>query len=526
MKTNLKVLVVFAIILGAMLLFSFNTVSATEYSDKNQKVIITVEDLGLGGTKSVKNEWNEPDEFEGEVRPGTIYSTLEIKGVKQNLLNTYSNSKKQVNVKTKIQIPNNIIKAEIDGVIANIENINGKKYVEVSETLQYTNTPFEPLKGSGKPVSEDVCSITIGEKDSDDPNTTYIKVKLYETETKSNEYKIYSSIHIVSENEPFAYEDKIVNKYDIPYYPDGGFGGYVFADKSYLQTENDTSFKYLYPFNIPQEANLAETYFKIKIDVYQGEKIELENVGTLYYMGTEKYAWGEYYIYKNSLNNLKNSSSILIAKTKSGYTLKRSVSCTYNLNENLKEQVITGNFNSDSTNTKLNVKFNVSGVGNAKIDAVQIPKTDILYERLEKEMLNKIDKDKYNSIILDVFDIQVVEGAYKGKLNITFNVGTENNGKECIVGHLCLGDNGLGYEFYKQTVENGKITITVDSLSPFMVSLLEEKSNTNLQETPAKPTEKGEKDTTPKTGTIDIIGYVLVTTILSGIGIVALKKRI
>lgn len=38
-------------------------------------------------------------------------------------------------------------------------------------------------------------------------------------------------------------------------------------------------------------------------------------------------------------------------------------------------------------------------------------------------------------------------------------------------------------------------------------------------------TNKGEKDDTPKTGNINIIGYVLVLAILSGVGIVTLKKK-
>jgi len=38
--------------------------------------------------------------------------------------------------------------------------------------------------------------------------------------------------------------------------------------------------------------------------------------------------------------------------------------------------------------------------------------------------------------------------------------------------------------------------------------------------------DKGEKDETPKTGTVDIIGYVLGVTLLTGVGIVELKKRL
>ena len=84
------------------------------------------------------------------------------------------------------------------------------------------------------------------------------------------------------------------------------------------------------------------------------------------------------------------------------------------------------------------------------------------------------------------------------------------------------------YERFEKKIQDGKITITVSELSPFVIAVKENNQapstdQENQDKTPT--TNKGEKDTTPKTGTIDIIGYVLVTTILSGIGIVALKKK-
>ena len=82
---------------------------------------------------------------------------------------------------------------------------------------------------------------------------------------------------------------------------------------------------------------------------------------------------------------------------------------------------------------------------------------------------------------------------------------------------------------FEKQIKDGKVTITVSELSPFVVAVKENDQApiTNQEEQEKTPTtNKGEKDTTPKTGTIDIIGYVLFATILSGIGIVALKKKI
>ena len=104
------------------------------------------------------------------------------------------------------------------------------------------------------------------------------------------------------------------------------------------------------------------------------------------------------------------------------------------------------------------------------------------------------------------------------------------NDKKFVVAHQKSSNGEI--EYFNGTIKDGKATIEVTELSPFAISVLTEKAQgennqaptTNPDKTPT--TNKGEKDTTPKTGTIDIIGYVLATTILSGIGIVALKKKI
>ena len=87
------------------------------------------------------------------------------------------------------------------------------------------------------------------------------------------------------------------------------------------------------------------------------------------------------------------------------------------------------------------------------------------------------------------------------------------------------------YERFEEKVQDGKVTITVSELSPFVIAVKEKDqtpttNNTETKTDTTPTTNKGEKDTTPKTGAIDIIGYVLVATILSSVGIVVLKKKI
>lgn len=91
---------------------------------------------------------------------------------------------------------------------------------------------------------------------------------------------------------------------------------------------------------------------------------------------------------------------------------------------------------------------------------------------------------------------------------------------------------------YDTKVESDFAIIETDHFSTYVlaennvVALAPSTDNNNnnkpVEET-TKPTQvvnKGEKDETPKTGTVDIIGYVLVATTIAGIGIVALKKKL
>ena len=58
-----------------------------------------------------------------------------------------------------------------------------------------------------------------------------------------------------------------------------------------------------------------------------------------------------------------------------------------------------------------------------------------------------------------------------------------------------------------------------------LIEKLAKAENTNNTEN-VENEKKGEKDNTPKTGEIDIISYVILTIVIAGIGIVALKKKL
>ncbi len=162
---------------------------------------------------------------------------------------------------------------------------------------------------------------------------------------------------------------------------------------------------------------------------------------------------------------------------------------------------------------------------NITVDGL-IDGTNITVENKENiEMVTELNKNGYYKII-NSYELKLTGATSLAKpIDLTFDIGTEYNGLMAYVLHRKADGS---YERFEKKIQDGKITITVSELSPFVIAVKENNQapsidQENQDKTPT--TNKGEKDTTPKTGTIDIIGYVLVTTILSGIGIVALKKK-
>lgn len=135
----------------------------------------------------------------------------------------------------------------------------------------------------------------------------------------------------------------------------------------------------------------------------------------------------------------------------------------------------------------------------------------------------KVKSKENNSMIEDVKDkgYTNILGSYEFTLtgadklsqpiDITFNVGNEYNEK--IVYVLHQKQDGT-YEEFERTVAEGKFTITVSELSPFVIGVKEEQVNND------------EKDDTPRTGgTINTIYFLLPLTVVSLVGAVALKKK-
>ena len=109
-------------------------------------------------------------------------------------------------------------------------------------------------------------------------------------------------------------------------------------------------------------------------------------------------------------------------------------------------------------------------------------------------------------------------------LTIRFEVGREYNGKQVIILHK--KQDGTIEQFIK-TVENGRVSITVFELSPFMIAIKDTTStgtNNELNETPTTGT-NNKLDETPTTGTtMEILNILSIVTLISLTGIIITKK--
>lgn len=155
----------------------------------------------------------------------------------------------------------------------------------------------------------------------------------------------------------------------------------------------------------------------------------------------------------------------------------------------------------------------------ATINATNIDKTSSIYN----EMLEKI-KEKGYSNIFNAYELHLSSGTISNGLTITFSLGTENNGKQAIVLHK--KSNG-SYEEFTKTIENGKVSIEVTELSPFMVALKDtETTETTESNTNTNTNNNKVLDNEPKTGVADytILASVIALISIGGLTILKFKK--
>lgn len=532
-KVNFKFILIFSVIILAIILVGTTKVEATEFSNNNKDYILNV-DLGVEGNGTSESE---AEYYNGE-NDNYIDFYVNIYGVNQQALNEYASSEKEIPATIKIKVPNETTKVEVCYYYWNnnggnkaeacdpqeliLETIDGQKYAIYNLNLQYENIDDCVW---GQPVNKDIEGVRFHNYCIE--TSSFGKIRTFTAEDKYDEYHISVNVSLLSENKLSHLDYNYVDKYGNCYI-DGSGGLGSDSDKWYLSSpylEEAESYQ-----GIPSDKNLEDVYFELVTDVYQGENIKIENMGTLYYAGIiGKDRWenrGPFYVYKNRLSELKSSTenpepkSVQI-KSKSGYVSTQYIYWNYRLSDYAQDIKITDNLNTENKDLKINMLF--KGTGDAKFGAIEIKSTDALYKKLEEGFKNLTKEETYNKLEMETFDIHVIEGNYRGNLNITFNVGTKYNGKEYIIGHL---KNGLDYESFRGTVEDGKITITVDGLSPFMLSVVEKttgkKDEANGTGTSvSQEKDKVEADTTTAKGPIQYVGIkieLLITIVILVVG--------
>ncbi len=469
-----KISYVLALILFTLLFVG--NVNAAEYADKEKDVIITMKDLGLGGTtKSVKNYRSSEEESYKR-----ISSEVFIDRVNQEKLNNYGNSKKEEKANVKVKLPNSTTKVELFNEVyrydnsgkneyttpteLKIETINGQKYAIYNCTLNYSNFSVD------KPIKKDIHTITLHNYLMEETYSSRPNMKITSTNGESIICELSIDITFISENEPYTCYSGYVNKYGQTYQI-GGQGGRDWYDKSYLDTEWYFGTEIYTTYQIPNNINLNNAYYQLKIDVYQGESINVENFGTLYYGGIVQEEWYDYYtekqymktfhIYKNSLDKLKNPSKTIPfqAKTKTGYVLHGYIFSNYKKSDLRREDEVIVE-NQDLKLSMIYSGYTSNGIGKIKLGKAKAKKTDILYNKLKNGYSDIGNIDNNNRIYIDIDKLCIVSGTYKGNINITFDVGIENNGKEYVVSYQ---DENYNSDYYKGKVKDGKVTITVNT---------------------------------------------------------------
>ncbi len=145
------------------------------------------------------------------------------------------------------------------------------------------------------------------------------------------------------------------------------------------------------------------------------------------------------------------------------------------------------------------------------ISAEEIENTESTYEELEE----KLEEDGYSDIVV-AFEVTLISGDISNGVEISFNVGTDYNGKQAIILHK--KSDGT-YETATDTVEDGIVKMTVNELSPFMIAFVETTTDTNTTTT-------DELDETPKTGASEIaVQICMAIAITSVIGLAVTKRK-
>lgn len=279
----------------------------------------------------------------------------------------------------------------------------------------------------------------------------------------------------------------------------------------------------LQDLSIPGYNDYTNCYFELVVNEYIGKQVNIDNFGTFTYTEqTRNEDDMNWYIYKFNISdpskyNKPTSEAksfnfeITVERTGKSY----QVWLDYNV---IGERKIY-----EVKNNTVSIAVEASSDKDLSLKADEISKESNTYLQMIEYINKKCDNECLGS-----FDISLVGGDYKGNLEVTFMVGEQYNGKKVLV---CHKKSDGTYEYFENNVKNGKVSITVNELSPFMISLVKEENTANNSsdssnnESQNEQENKKELDETPKTGVTDVVYYVLPVVFISAVGIVVFRKK-
>ena len=273
--------------------------------------------------------------------------------------------------------------------------------------------------------------------------------------------------------------------------------------------EDDTLYSMI---DVPTGSNYGECYYQLYLKSYIGKSFNVNGLGTFNFDKKDNVSdYGEQYIYKCKIANPEFFYKAGIKEYSATYTVEET-NKTYTTKFKVK---VTG-LEVKTYEVKADKKVAISltgAMGNNSLEVNTIDKENKTYV----EMVSMLNVDGKN-VDIYAYDINV-EGQYEGELTLTFEVGKEYNGRKATILHM-KKDNTT--EKFEVIVENGKVTVKVNGLSPFMVAI----ENTNTTETPKEETKKEHKlDETPKTGTtFEVASILSIIALISIAGIVITNK--
>lgn len=147
----------------------------------------------------------------------------------------------------------------------------------------------------------------------------------------------------------------------------------------------------------------------------------------------------------------------------------------------------------------------------------------------DSSIKDKIGTENYKSYDISLYSDAKgakIEKLENGEFAVKIPVPTELNGKDLVVYYITeTGEK----EEHEVTIKDGYAVFTTNHFSTYTLAEKVSTTETAPAATPASTPETSaatEKDGTPKTGTTDVIGYVLAAMFISAAGIIVLKKKI